>query len=617
MKLEVAIKNEEQSSKRLILVDDSMKLTDFLDKHQVSGPFVKYEIEYSVTGEDETFSEMIKDLGIDKISRVYFKKLLNPAVTDATTSNASELRLKITIENGKQDSKLLYVDASTRLADFIKSEQVFGPFVKSDDSEIEYSVNGNEETFLTMMTGLNMKAKKEEFEKSIYFKKLSQEQVMERSKKEALLKFEKERDIKRNQLKERIEDIKKLIDQVERLTSRDDEFLKDFEKLKLNNGIKVSDFSGISTKGEAISAIKSLEEELRKYEYASNEKLEMNFSLENKCLSLLNSCAPHGIVFEDIDEPNIVNFSDSKTRNFHSIDHWEENNRRRLCKINKLAAEGEVAEGFSLTQVGSNYIDGNCSAEETDLSQERISEETQFVVSMESVNQLLKFKVKRARLTSIAEEAVREIARESEIGNIERVKDFFKDYPEKINFGPFGVGGRFEIIAITTSFEKVAVDKLYTAAYKHLDHDVKAVFSLGTITAGGSGSVEIHKDSVETKRRGLLSGASTTELKTQVEKYCYGPRVTNQDDLYKILHLDPQTWTIFPSPDGSNSVNRFVPIYTVIKYMAKQKEDDQELLDAAEILKKFLEEQEHEDWKKRQDEVKKREEKALEAGKPT
>ena len=530
------------------------------------------------------------------------------------------MKLKIAI-NGEERSlkQQILVDESMKLVDFLEKYVVAGPFLKDDECEIEYSISGNDETFSAMMrdTGIN----KEEFQKSVYFKKLSSKQLVEKSRKEASETFQAERKSKKEQLLTRIEDVKKIKDHVTKFTSLDDEFLKDFNEVKVNNGMKISDFAGINSKQEALDAITSLEKELTKYKSFTHHELDVNFNLENKCLSLLNSSAPSGIQFEGIDQPNIVYFTSLKTGSFYSKEHWKENSQSKFFRKNSLAGGGEADGGgfggWGPVVAASSYRHKDGSADEINMGLEGTLEATQVVVSMQSTNQLIKFQAKCAILKPSAESTVRQLAKGSKTESKEKVRDFFKKYPEEINFGPFAVGGRFEIVGVTISNEKVSVSQLHTTASKRVSDDFKAAVSFGTLAATGSASNGVQKDSVEAKGRGFFTARSKIDFSTQIEKYCYGPEVTNEDDLSRILHIEPQTWSIFPTQDGSK--HRFVPIYEVIESTAKQKGDDKELLDAAEILRKFLKEQELEqeleqESKKREDEAKKREKEAHETG---
>ena len=556
-----------------------------------------------------------------------------------------KLQVKI-ISEGQSNSRSILVDGSMKVVDFVKEHEVYGPFHNSNGREQKYSIVGNEETFAAMMSGLSKERSK--FEDSVYFKELPSEELVGRSRKEALSKFEADRESETAQLMERIENLKKVRDEVgkftspdeaeiktvqlvayartnslkkvedevQKLSSLDDKFLKYFDHVKKQNSLQLSEFAGVRSKKEAIDAIKNLEDTLEeRVKLASDHKLEIDFSLENKCLSLLNSCDPVDIKFKEIDQPNFSYYSGSTTRTFYSKEHWKENNQSKLFKKNRLVVgvEGSGAGFGSLgtTKGEASYGYKNYRSEEIDLVQEGGSEATQVVVSKQSINQLVKFQARCASLKSDAEDRARQVARESENGNAEILRDFFKEYPEEINCGPFGVGGRFEIIAVTTSSEKMSVSHLQTIASKQVNHDFKLALSLGLLTDGGG----IQKEMVEVDDQGSGTGSSKIELNTQIEKYCFGPNVTRDDDLNSVLRIDPQSWNIFPSPDGSE--HRFVPIYKVIKDMAKLKGGDEELSKAARIMKKYLKEQKQGEAKQKVKEEAKRnkEEEARRRGK--
>ena len=514
------------------------------------------------------------------------------------------LKVKIISKDGNE-SRIYLVEDSTTLNDFVKEHKVSGPFQKCNGSELQYAIAGNEETFAVMRSSLSIE--KEKFEHSVYFKKLSSEELAERARKEASSKFKEERESKMDQLIKRIENVRKIRDEVGKFTALGDKFLSYFENVKVDNGMKSSDFEGVKSKKEALDAIKQLEGTLEKV--ASGQKLEVDFSLENKCLSLLKSSAPIGIEFKEIDQPYILYFSTSKNGNFYSKKHWKENNQSKLFKKNRLAVGGEGSGGgfggWGAAAGAASYGYKSYYAEEINLGEEGASEATQVVVSKQSISQLVKFQAKSATLTSAAEDKARQVARESKTGNTEALRDFFKEYPEKINFGPFGVGGRFEIIAVTTANEKTSLSKLQTIASKRVNHDFKLALSFGTVTGAGLGSGGFQKDSVEAEGRGYASGSAKIELSTQTEKYCYGPDVTNEEDLNRILHIDPQSWNIFPAADVSE--HSFVSIHKLIQDMAKQRGGDEELSDAAVIMKNFLKEQEQEEAKRKEEEAKRRE----------
>ena len=515
------------------------------------------------------------------------------------------LKVKIISKDGNE-SRIHLVEDSTTLNDFVKEHKVSGPFQTCNGSELQYAIDGNEETFAVMRSSLSIE--KEKFEDSVYFRKLSSEELAERAGEEASSKFKAERESKMAQLIKRIENVRKARDEVEKFTALDDKFLSYFENVKVDNGMKSSDFDGVKSKKEALDAIRKLEGTLEKV--ISDQKLEVDFSLENKCLSLLKSSAPLGIEFKEVDQPCILYFSTSKNGNFYSKKHWKENNQSKLFKKNRLAVGVEGAGGgfggWGAATGAACYGYKSYHAEEINLGEEGTSEATQVVVSKQSISQLVKFQAKSATLTSAAEDKARQVARECKNGNTEALRVFFKDYPEKINFGPFGVGGRFEILAVTTSNEKTSLSNLQTIASKRVNHDFKLALSFGTVSGAGSGSGGFQKDSVEAEGRGYAKGNAKIELSTQTEEHFYGPRVTNQEDLNRILHIDPQSWNIFPAADVPE--HRFVSIYKLIQDMAKQRGGDEELSNAAVIMKNFLKEQEQEEAKKKEEEVKRREE---------
>ena len=512
-----------------------------------------------------------------------------------------KLQIKITSEV-QTHNRFLLVDGSMKVTDFVKKHKVSGPFHSSNGKELEYSIVGNE-TFETMMSDLCKETK--ESKDSVYFKELSSEELADRSRKEALLKFEADRETKTGELMKRIENVKKVRDEVGKFTSLDDEFLNYFDKVKVENNM-ISDFDGVKSKKEAIDAIKSLEDALEKVKPASDHKLEID--LKNKCLSLLKSCAPVGIEFKEIGEHGFSKFSASTNEIFYSREHWEEYNRSKLFKKKRLAVGVEGSGGGfggSGAAAGAvSYGYRNYSGEQINLDQEGATEATQVVVSKQSINQLVKFQAKCAILKSTAEDKARQVARECENGKAEILRDFFKEYPEKINFGPFGVGGRFEIIAVTTSSEKKSVSYLQEIASKRVNDDFRLALSLGTLTGAGSGSGGFQKDSVEAEGKGFAIGHTEIKLNTRTEKFCHGPNVTREDDLNRVLHIDPESWNIFPSPDGCEY--HFVPIYEVIEDMAKMKGGDEELVNAAAEMKKFLQKQKEEEDKRKKEEEDKR-----------
>ena len=516
------------------------------------------------------------------------------------SSTGADSKIKTIIVTEDQKPKYILVDLSTKLTNIRKTESASGPYCRKDGVEIIYADLENKETVSSMIDALHLN--KEDFEKEVYFKCLSPQELLETRKREASREFEKERTTRLAELVDRIETLKKLKTEVEKLTSLDnDEFTKEFDNAKLIFGLKSSDFSQGVTREKIVDAITTYEEQLLKYKSSSDLKSEVNLNLDEKCLSLLNSCAPNGIVFEDIDPPNFSLYYGETTENFDSKHHWREINQNAFSRGQRLATE-RTANVSGDTSTQSKRQDNDL--EEGKVSNDDEPEAKQALVSRQATQQIATFQAKHAKLKLLAETDARAIAKaDKNEERIEKTQNFLEKYPAEISFGPFGVGGRFEIIGITTAHEKIALSQLQEVAYKHVSNDFKAAISLGTMDTAGSVSGGFQRDTIELGDRGTKSVSFSLTLITRTEQYCYGPKVTNGDDMNRILHIDPNTWNIFPSPDTFPQ-RQFIPIYEVIRRMD---ENDQELLRAAEILEEFV--------KKGPQTVKETEDKATQTGK--
>ena len=516
-------------------------------------------------------------------------------------------RLKISIHDGKP----ILIEASKKIKEFLDKHQLSGPFVKESDdehtgkneageNETNKEMRGNEicyeigenETFQEMKDQLEILDRKQ-FENMILFKKLTPEEVTEKAKKETAKRFADSRKAKMVALQERIENVKKMREEVSKLTSIEgDKFLDQLEKVKSQCGVNRELFSNVKSKSEAMSAIKELDVKLSNAKSDADYKLDINFSLKDKCLSLLNSFADQGVEYRHVSEPAVAPYSGEQTKNFFSKRHWEKNDQSKFSKQNKFAAaaaemSGSGFGGWGAVAASAGYIHRHDDACELDMSTEGQTESTQAVVSKQAMHQLVKFQATCVKLSDDAEYDARKLVRVTkEEQNIEAGR-FLSKYPESINFGPFSVGGRYEILGISTSSEKVAISKLQATASKHVNADLKSAMSCGTLFAAGSTSGGFQLDTVSGTGRGSAQGESSITVNTETESFCYGPRVTNADDLMRILYVDPQKWSIFPSPDGSRSI--FVPIWEVIEKMsmAPESENPVELKKAAKILKQY------------------------------
>ena len=512
-------------------------------------------------------------------------------------------RLKISIHDGNP----ILIEASQKIKEFLAIHQLSGPFVKENDDEhiLKNEVGKNEaketeeneiyyeagenETFQEMKDQLEILDRKQ-FENRVLFKKLTPEEVTEKAKKEAAKKFADSREAKMEALKERIENVKKMREEVSKLTSIEgDKFLDQLEKVKSQCGVNREHFSNVKSKSEAISAMNALEVELSKAKSDADYKLDINFSLRDKCLALLNSFADPGVEYHCISEPTLAPYSGEQTKTFFSKRHWEKNTQSKFSKQNKFADGAEISfDKFGesgAVAVSASYKHTHDNVRQLDMSTEGQTESTQAVVSKQAVHQLVKFQATCAGLSDVAEDDAWKLTKVEKEEQNKEAGRFLSKYPESINFGPFGVGGSYEILGTSTSSEKVAISKLEATALKHVNAGFKSAMSFGTLFAAGSASGEFQKDTIEETERGSAQGESSITVTTNTESFCYGPKVTNPDDLMRILYVDPQKWSIFPSPDGSRSL--FVSIWDVIEKMAPESENPAELKKAAEILKQY------------------------------
>ena len=345
----------------------------------------------------------------------------------------------------------------------------------------------------------------------------------------------------------------------------------------------------LNTREEALDAFDMLKVSIENLKF-NLEKIDLTaIDLQTRCEQLMKVIPPHGFHFK-IQEPIISASAKDVTYKFEGKSQLEQSKSACLSISKKQAWSQEVGiVGFAYGGIGTaveEYQKNRTTEMNNDVSKTSMLRSNIAIATAKAIQEIAVFNCESITLDNDAINMARKIGKattqkEKEI----RALEFLNVYPAEINMGPFGIGGWYEYTATTTSSKtrrrQTLQQEAASQATSKLILAAKGISIVGTVQAGLSKGDEVKAGSGIADMKNIKNGTMTSTF----EYNCAGPTVYTMYDLITNLK-DPNNWSIFPSINNRNP--KFKRVYDIIASLAAELNDDEELSNAAILLKQII-----------------------------
>lgn len=366
-----------------------------------------------------------------------------------------------------------------------------------------------------------------------------------------------------DKLNQRIEDAKAAQADARALLNLDDDsFAQQWTQVKAEHGFQQGDFAveqmDMADKKTAVmTALSTFQSDMEKQVGLATAQLSMDADPYNRVLELAQATNVKGIVVESITKPVARMSTDTFSNQYYSekrktdIDnHMYSENSIHAASLTGQAA-GILSFGLMAGSVSASAkYQWNSELDRTTLNQHEISE---VAIARRHVSQIYNFKVDGIKLNDKIMVAAKQLGQTlghssmcmRQYGN-RRTNDFLNNWPLSYFMGPYGVGGWFEVSAVSKSTMSVHGSKLVEISSDKLEAEMSVGISM--LTTGVIGRVGAAAKTETTTIKADSSASQTQDIMvtTTMESHTRGPPATNPQDMQNLLHVQPLSWVIFP-----------------------------------------------------------------------